>query len=420
MPTALSATGTPTATIQPANTLTNEQKQIMTEQLIRAAETSDIATVQRLLKEGADINGRDALGRTPVMAATHVNQVDTVRILIQAGADINIRDNRMDNPFLYAGAEGLLDILKLTVDAGADTKLTNRFGGTALIPAAERGHVEIVYELLTRTDVDVNHVNNLGWTALLEAIILSNGGVRHQQVVQLLVDYGADINIPDKEGVTPLEHARARGFKEIELILNTAQARDMQMIAAAGGGDIETVRQLLAKGGNVHAQDENGRTALIAAAYRNDLAIADVLIQAGADVNVQDNTQQSAYLISTSDGYLDLLKRTLQAGANVHSTDSYNGTGLIRAADRGHVEIIQELLKTDIKIDHVNNLGWTALLEAIILGDGGPRHTEVVRLLVEAGADVNLADGNGVTPLAHARQRGYVQMIEILQKAGAH
>lgn len=418
-PTALSVTSTPTATIQPVSTLTNEQKQTMTEQLIQAAEAGDTATVQRLLMEGADINGRDALGRTPVMAATHGNQIDTVRLLIEAGADINIRDNRMDNPFLYSGAEGLPDILRLSIDAGADTKLTNRFGGTALIPAAERGHVEIVYELLTRTDVDVNHVNDLGWTALLEAIILSNGGQRHQQVVQLLVDHGADINIADKDGVTPLQHAQARGFTEIERILNTALARDMQMITAAGQGDIETVRQLLAQGANVHARDQTGRTALIAAAYRNDLAIADVLIQAGADVNVQDNTKQSAYLIATSDGYLELLKRTLQAGANVHSTDSYNGTGLIRAADRGHVEIIQELLKTDIQIDHINNLGWTALLEAIILGDGGPRHTEVVRLLVEAGANVNLADANGITPLAHARQRGHQQMVEILQNAGA-
>jgi ankyrin repeat protein len=82
------------------------------------------------------------------------------------------------------------------------------------------------------------------------------------------------------------------------------------------------------------------------------------------------------------------------------------------------VEIVQELLRTDINIDHVNRLGWTALLEAIILGDGGPRHTEVVRLLVEAGADVNLADGQGVSPLTHARQQGYQEIITILQSAG--
>lgn len=192
-----------------------------------------------------------------------------------------------------------------------------------------------------------------------------------------------------------------------------------QLIQVAEQGDLVPVRQLLAQGADVGFQDTRGRTALIAAAYRNHLAVADLLIRAGADVNVQDDTQQSAYLIATSEGYLDLLRLTLQAGADVHRTDSYNGTGLIRAADRGHVEIIQELLKTDIKVDHINRLGWTALLEAIILGDGGARYVEVVRLLVEAGVDVNLADGNGVAPLAHAQQRGFGQIVEILQQAGA-
>ena len=86
---------------------------------------------------------------------------------------------------------------------------------------------------------------------------------------------------------------------------------------------------------------------------------------------------------------------------------------------RGHVAIIQELLKTDIVIDHINRLNWTALLEAIILGDGGPRHTEVVRLLVQAGADVNLADGQGVTPLAHALNKGHAEIVAILRAAGA-
>lgn len=192
------------------------------------------------------------------------------------------------------------------------------------------------------------------------------------------------------------------------------------LTAAARQGDAAAVQDLLAQGASVHASDDQGVTALIAAAYQNHLEVAKLLIEAGADVNVQDNTQQSAYLISTADGYLDLLKLTLEAGADVHSLDSYNGTGLIRAADRGHAEIVEELLKTDIAIDHVNRLGWTALLEAIILGDGGPRHTEVVRLLVQAGADVNLADRNGVTPLAHARQQGFEEIIVILESAGAH
>jgi ankyrin repeat protein len=194
----------------------------MNAKLVHAAEAGDTSAVLQLLAEGANINAQDERGRTPMMAATHGNHVETVQALIQAGADINIRDNRLDNPFLYAGAEGLLEILRLTIEAGADTRLTNRFGGTALIPAAERGHVEVVEELLTHTDVDVNHVNNLGWTALLEAIILSDGGERHQQIVQLLVDHGADITIADKAGVTPLDHARERGHSRIVEILLSA------------------------------------------------------------------------------------------------------------------------------------------------------------------------------------------------------
>lgn len=194
--------------------------------------------------------------------------------------------------------------------------------------------------------------------------------------------------------------------------------KDRELIAAAGHGDNQSVQRLLQAGASVHAADANGVTALIAAAYKNRLETAKLLIAAGADVNRQDRTRQSAYLITTSDGYIELLKLTLANGADVHSKDSYNGTGLIRAADRGHVEVIRALLNTPIQIDHVNRLGWTALLEAVILGNGGPRHTETVRLLVAAGANVNLADRSGVTPLAHARQRGYRAMIAMLEQAG--
>ena len=204
------------------------------------------------------------------------------------------------------------------------------------------------------------------------------------------------------------------------MITQNSPELDRALIDAADRGDLDKVKQLLAQGANINASNERGVTALIAAAYRNHVPVAQMLIAAGADVNVQDDTQQSAYLIPTADGFVELLDITLAAGADVHRTDSYNGTGLIRAADRGHVEIIKRLLKTDIKVDHVNRLGWTALLEAIILGDGGPRHTEVVRLLVAAKANVNLADSQGVTPLAHARRRNFDSIIKILQAAGAH
>lgn len=194
------------------------------EQLINAAERGDTGAVLQLLEAGAPIDGSDARGRTPLMAATHGNRVETVQALIEAGADIHLQDDLQDNPFLYAGAEGLLEILKLLIAAGADTKLTNRYGGTALIPASERAHVEVVHELLTHTDVDVNHINRLGWTALLEAILLSDGGTKHQQIVQLLLEHGADPTLPDKEGVTPLQHAYRQNFTAIATLLTRAGA----------------------------------------------------------------------------------------------------------------------------------------------------------------------------------------------------
>lgn len=160
---------------------------------------------------------------------------------------------------------------------------------------------------------------------------------------------------------------------------------------------------------------------LIAAAYENDVEEAARLIEAGADVNAKDETVQSAYLIATSEVGDDprLLELTLANGADVRSLDSYNGTGLIRAADRGYTAVVARLLKTDIYVDHVNRLGWTALLEAIILGGGDAAHVEVVRQLVGAGADVDLADSQSVTPLAHAEQSGYDEMVAILREAGA-
>ena len=195
------------------------------EQMLQATEQKETDTVKELIKKGANINAQDSKGRTAVMIATYNNDVETAKVLIDAGADVNIQDHIKNNPFLYAGAEGHIEILKLTIEAGADPAITNRYGGTALIPASEHGYIDVIRELLTKTDIDINHVNNLGWTALMEAIILNDGDKTQQQTVQLLIDHGADVNIPDNDKVTPLQHAREKGFKEIEEILLQAGAK---------------------------------------------------------------------------------------------------------------------------------------------------------------------------------------------------
>jgi uncharacterized protein len=197
----------------------------MDDRLLAEAGSGDVAGISAALDAGANVDARDAEGRTALLLATIANRPEAVRRLLRGGADVDMQDDQLDNPFLYAGAEGLIDVLRVVNEAGADPTITNRYGGTALIPASERGHVEVVRYLLNETDVDVDHVNRLGWTALLEAIVLGDGGPEHQKVVDLLIENGADVDRADKDGVRPLAHARARGQTAIARALEAAGAR---------------------------------------------------------------------------------------------------------------------------------------------------------------------------------------------------
>ncbi|WP_153787934.1 ankyrin repeat domain-containing protein [Pseudomonas sp. EMN2] len=190
----------------------------MNTRLIDAARLGDLPAIRQALAQGATLDARDDQGQTALLVATHANQVAAAQVLIEAGADVNAKDNIHDSPYLYAGARGLDEILRLTLAHGADLKSTNRYGGTALIPAAERGHVQTV-QLLIDAGVEVNHLNRLHWTALLEAVILGDGGPRHVEIVRRLLAAGADPAIADKDGVTALEHARQRGYREMEVLL---------------------------------------------------------------------------------------------------------------------------------------------------------------------------------------------------------
>lgn len=194
---------------------------------------------------------------------------------------------------------------------------------------------------------------------------------------------------------------------------------DTRLHAAAARDDVAAIGKLLGEGAAIDGRDGEGRTALLVATHANRVAAARALIVAGADVNAKDAIHDSPYLYAGARGHLDILKLTLAHGADLRSTNRFGGTALIPAAERGHVDTVRTLIEAGVNVDHVNRLGWTALIEAIILSDGGPRHQEIVRLLIAAKADVNIADRDGVTPLQHARRHGYRPIAEMLVAAGA-
>ncbi|MGZ9935613.1 ankyrin repeat domain-containing protein [Streptomyces sp. NC-S4] len=199
--------------------------------LLDGARRGDAAAVGAALAAGAAVEARDEELRTPLLLAALGDHVAVAELLVAAGADPNAPDSREDSPWLVTGVTGSVRMMRLLLPAGPDLRRRNRFGGTSLIPAAERGHTAYVRAVLDATDVDVDHVNRLGWTALLEAVILGDGGPRHEEVVAALLAAGADPLLPDHEGVTPYEHAVRRGFAGLARTLKAAAA-----VARSGTG----------------------------------------------------------------------------------------------------------------------------------------------------------------------------------------
>lgn len=143
------------------------------------------------------------------------------QVLVALGASPDALDDRHDTPWLVTGVTGSVPMAELLLQYDPDLTIRNRFGGLSIIPASERGHVAYVRRV-ARTDIDINHVNDLGWTALLEAVILGDGSEAYQEIVRVLLAAGADPSIADSDGVTPLEHARRRGHDQIAFILGRA------------------------------------------------------------------------------------------------------------------------------------------------------------------------------------------------------
>lgn len=192
--------------------------------MLEAAERGDTAGVERMIASGSPIDLANASKQTPLLLAVQNNHLAVAIRLIDAGANINAQAANQDTPWLLAGALGRTAMLRHMLPKGPDFSIRNRFGGNALIPACERAHVDTVAFLVT-TPIDVNHINNLDWTCLLEIAILGDAGPRHVEVTKLVLGAGANPNIADKDGVSPLQHARRRNQLEVAALIEAAGGR---------------------------------------------------------------------------------------------------------------------------------------------------------------------------------------------------
>ena len=189
--------------------------------------------------------------------------------------------------------------------------------------------------------------------------------------------------------------------------------------AAAARGDAAEIKRVLAgaKAVQVDARDGYGRTPLHVAAYGRHHDAMRALVAAGANPNALENDRYDIVTIAAVADDVLTLKIALELGCSAKNvTSRYDGTALIAAAHLGHAEVVRTLIAAGAPLDHVNNLHWTALIESIVLGDGGPRHTETLKALLDAGASAKLTDRQGRTPLELARSRGYKEMIALLER----
>lgn len=378
--------------------------------LISAARRGDVAAVESLIEEGADIDATDEEGWTALERASSAGQLETVKLLLKKGARPEGKHG-FSTPLIMAAHWGKVEVARALLDAGADINAKGADGRTALMEAAWTAQFEMV-EFLLSQGADVNATDDYSHTAL-------SGGFntvrtdKTPEVIKLLVDNGADKNARDEQGVPALSRA-------------------------AEQGETDRVRFFLEKGADVNAKDHEGETALMKAALKGRLETVRVLLDSGANPR-GDGT---ALRMAASGGHHDVVKLLLDRGADVNARDQEGLTALIKAAWGSHPEVVRLLLDKGADVNTKDNYGWTALTWAVdlrygepdldlvkLLKDRGAKMTltaaaclgdlKEARRLINAGVDINAQGENGTTALMCAAQAGHLEVVKLLLDKGA-
>ena len=383
--------------------------------------TETVRYLVGLKKQGkpqVDVNLKCNDGWSALVSAVRQKHADVVEVLIDAGADIEgkVHDGRL--PLHIASCGANVQIVKLLVKAGAGVRATNE-GTTCLMLAAYCGHAETVRYLVGLPQMDVNHKDIDGCVALHCA-----ADEKHADVVDVLIDAGADIEIKDDTGSSPLHVACRSGALAVVKLLVKAGAGvrgtdndgNACLLCASAQGHTETVRYLVGLPEvDLSHKVNDGCVALHCAADLQRADVVDVLIDAGADIEIKDDMGRSPLHWACRSGALDVVKLLVKAGAGVRATDNDGNTCLMCASSEGHTETVRYLVGLpEVDLSHKVNDGWSALHCAADL-----KHADVVKVLIDAGADIEIKDDTGHSLLHWACRSGALDVVKLLAKAGA-
>lgn len=366
-----------------------------------------------------------------LIATAWENDVEIAALLIEAGADVNAKDETVQSAYLIATSEGSLPLLDLTLRNGADLTSLDSWNGTGLIRASERGHAGVVGRLL-QAGIDPDHMNRIGWVALHEALVFAKPDAVETYVdtARVLVAGGVDVSIPsERDDRSPAQLAEDHSLQPQAELLRAADAEDaaeisqeeadQRLLAAAQDGDADAAALALRAGADLEARNHLQQTPLLLASAHDRVDVARLLVALGADPDALDHQHDTPWLVTGVTGSVAMLEALLPADPDMTIPNRYGGLSPIPAGERGHAEYIARVITTGVDLDHVNDLGWTALLEAVIFGDGSQRYVDIVTALADAGADIGIADGDGVTALEHARAKGQTAVVRALESAGS-
>ena len=377
--------------------------------LMQISYMGNVGIVTYLLEHGANVNHQNENGETALFYACHseYDQVDIIRLLIQNGAntELTIGDH---TPLMEAVEQQVLVNVRALLDGGANVNKRDEVGRTALYSSIVMGSIEIIRELLDRgADFEIPRTDSLHLTPLMRAVIDNDNRV---DIVKELLERGANPNARSINLRVALHFAFNKAYPSVpsleivrllikvmaDLNLVDSLGNTALLIACSNNNNFtEGVLELINAGADVNLANQQGETPLMKACKRNNIELVTLLLDRGANINSQNQGGDSAFIIAARGGHLDVVRALLDKGANINQMNNQGETSLLQASTNNESEEVdEELIKRGADINVRGERGETALFRACKRGN-----VDIFLALQNAGADVNIPNSNGRTPL---------------------